>query len=154
MIHILLLGGTLCVRDTSSLDLGVLLDQLFSALQMLRPFNIFCHVWWPLIQKIILLLLYNCSFATIMNHNVNIWYIGYLICDSPKGVLTPGWDLLILEDFSCFSAAFFREDRNSSSLVERMLLRVRGWKSSGSNPLEYKTLFWGGVKLAFLSCFH
>ena len=47
---------------------------------------------WPLIQsvphvvvtptlKLFLLLYHNCSFATVMNLNVNIWYAGYLICD-------------------------------------------------------------------------
>ena len=28
-----------------------------------------------------MLLLCNCNFATVMNHNVNIWYEGYLIWD-------------------------------------------------------------------------
>jgi len=32
--------------------------------------------------KIILLLLHYFNFANVMNSNVNIWYAGYLICDS------------------------------------------------------------------------
>jgi hypothetical protein len=37
--------------------------------------------------KVILLLLCNYSFATVMNGNVNSWYAGYLIY-APLGVLT------------------------------------------------------------------
>ena len=36
-------------------------------------------------HKIIMLLLHNCNFATVMNHNVNKLYIGYLICDQQMG---------------------------------------------------------------------
>ena len=45
--------------------------QWFSALLMLPPFNTVPHI---------LLLLYNCNFAAVMNHDINIWYTGYLIC--------------------------------------------------------------------------
>lgn len=32
-------------------------------------------------HKIILLLFHNCKFATVMNHSVNVCYVGYLIFD-------------------------------------------------------------------------
>ena len=32
-------------------------------------------------HEIIFLLLHTCNFATVMNHNVKIWYVCYLICD-------------------------------------------------------------------------
>jgi hypothetical protein len=35
-------------------------------------------------HKMISLLLHNCNFVTVMNHNVNIWYEGYLRCDIPQ----------------------------------------------------------------------
>ena len=50
---------------------------------MLWLFNRAPHVVVTPNHKIISLLLHNCSFATVMNHNVNIWYAGYLIYDPP-----------------------------------------------------------------------
>lgn len=35
-------------------------------------------------HKIISLLLYNCNCTTVMNHNVNNWHVGYLICDTKE----------------------------------------------------------------------
>ena len=32
-------------------------------------------------HKIVLLLLHNYNFATVMNCNMSIWYEGYLICN-------------------------------------------------------------------------
>jgi hypothetical protein len=52
--------------------------------------------------KIILLLFHNCNFATVMNHNVNIWYAGYLMyepCERtvqpPKELQTTEWEPLL-----------------------------------------------------------
>lgn len=39
-------------------------------------------------HKIILLLLFNCNFAAIINDNINIWYIRHLICGTPQEVAT------------------------------------------------------------------
>ena len=39
------------------------------------PFNTVPHVVVTPNYKIILLLLHNCNFATVMNHYVNIWYV-------------------------------------------------------------------------------
>lgn len=36
-------------------------------------------------HTLIPLLLHNCNFATVMSHNVSIWYAGYLVCDSQRG---------------------------------------------------------------------
>jgi hypothetical protein len=44
-------------------------------------------LWWPPNHKIIFVATSYCKVATVENHNVNIWYAGYLICD-PQG----GWD--------------------------------------------------------------
>jgi hypothetical protein len=41
-----------------------------------------CHV--PS-HNIISFWLHKCKFATVMNHTVNIWYAGYLICDPHRG---------------------------------------------------------------------
>ena len=40
---------------------------------------------WPSNHKIILLLLHVFNFATIMNHNINIWYARYMICNPQSG---------------------------------------------------------------------
>jgi hypothetical protein len=50
----------------------VLLVQWFSISLMLRPFNTVLHVVVTLSHKIIVLLLHNSNFATVMNQNVNI----------------------------------------------------------------------------------
>lgn len=42
-------------------------------------------------HEIILLLIYNCNFASVINHNVDIWYVGYLIYDPPKDESPSGW---------------------------------------------------------------
>ena len=51
---------------------------------MLWPFNTVHGVMTPN-HKIISLLLHNCNFVTVINHNVNIWYAGYLTWDSQRG---------------------------------------------------------------------
>lgn len=54
-------------------------------LPMLWPFNsFFCSGDPPNNYKIILLLLHNCSIATVMNYNVNIWYVTPLWGHSPQ----------------------------------------------------------------------
>jgi hypothetical protein len=47
----------------------------------------FPHAVVTLNHNIILLLLHIYNFA-IMNHNVNIWYAKFLICDPAKGAKT------------------------------------------------------------------
>jgi hypothetical protein len=59
----------------------------FLAFLMLWPFNTVPHVVVTPNHDIIWLLLHNCNFSTIMNHNINIWYVGYIIGNS-KGVMT------------------------------------------------------------------
>jgi hypothetical protein len=57
---------------------------------MLRPFIQFLVLWWPPPTiKVFLLLLHNCTYVPVMNHNVNIWYTGYLIYDPRERVLRP-----------------------------------------------------------------
>jgi hypothetical protein len=36
-------------------------------------------------HKITLLLLNNYNFASVTNHNINMWYVGYLVGDLQKG---------------------------------------------------------------------
>jgi hypothetical protein len=50
------------------------LEQWFSTFLVLQLFNTVPHavVTLPTHRKIILLLLHNCNFASVMNHNVNI----------------------------------------------------------------------------------
>ena len=55
---------------------------------MLQPFNTVPHVMVTDNPKIISLLLHNCNFATVMNHNVNFWYAGNLYVTPMKGLLT------------------------------------------------------------------
>jgi hypothetical protein len=55
---------------------------------MLQPFNRVPHV--GLIPTVKLFHYYfiihcYCNFATIMNHNINIWYADYLICHPQRG---------------------------------------------------------------------
>jgi hypothetical protein len=52
------------------------LKQWFSAFLMLRPFNIAPHAVVtppPPTITVFSLLLHDCNFATVMNHNVNIF---------------------------------------------------------------------------------
>ena len=60
-------------------------EQWFSTVWMQRPFNTLPHVVLTPNHEIILLLLHNCNFATVMNSNVNIWLAGCLICDPQRG---------------------------------------------------------------------
>jgi hypothetical protein len=80
-------------ENTEHTSLQGPLNQWFSAVLMLRPFNTVPHVVVtppspPTIKLIPLLLLYNCNFATVMNLNANICFTGYLICDPFERVVT------------------------------------------------------------------
>lgn len=51
--------------------------------QWLRPswccdplIQLFFMLWWPPIIKLSLLLVCNCSFASVMKHNINVWCAG------------------------------------------------------------------------------
>ena len=75
------------VQEYRSRDHAV--DQWFSAFLMLPPFSTLSSV----VVKhalpnhiIILLLLPNCNFETVIDCNVNTWYTGYLI-SNPQRVL-------------------------------------------------------------------
>lgn len=61
------------------------LELYFSSFLMLRPFQIVIHIVGTPIIKLFLLLLQNYNFAIAMNHDVNIWYAGYV---NPKEVAT------------------------------------------------------------------
>lgn len=63
----------------------MVLEQGFSTFLMLQPSNTVSHVVVTTDYKFISLLLHNCNFASVMNHNVNIWYAGYLISDPQSG---------------------------------------------------------------------
>ena len=68
---------------------------------MLRIFSsAVSHVVVTPTIKLILLLLYNCNFATAMNCNVNIGYAGYSI-RYPKGVMTHRLRTTVLEVNNC-----------------------------------------------------
>lgn len=60
------------------LSFNCLLNQWFSIFLMLQPLNTTLRVVVTLNHKTISLLIHNCNFSTIMNHNVsdmqNIWY--------------------------------------------------------------------------------
>jgi hypothetical protein len=96
-----------------------LLQQWFLTFLMLWPFNTVPHVvvTCPTIQ-LSLLLLYNCNFATVWNHNLNIWYAGWPYVTLGKGSLDStgvrptGWEPLCntlkasLWDRNCFYCAY------------------------------------------------
>ena len=57
--------------------------QWFSIFLMLLSFNAvpqtqFFMLWWSPTIKLFVLLLYTCHFATGINCNLSIWYVGYL----------------------------------------------------------------------------
>jgi hypothetical protein len=56
---------------------------------MTQPLNTVPHVVITPNHKVISLLLYNCNFATLVNCNINIWYVEYLICDPGKDCSVP-----------------------------------------------------------------
>lgn len=71
--------------------LAVMLKLWVSHLNlMLQPFNaLILMSWWLPNPKTIWLLLYNCAFATVMNHKVNI-------CSaSPMGLQPTGWEPML-----------------------------------------------------------
>ena len=69
---------------------------------MLQPFNTIPHVVTLNNKKFFSLLLHNYNFATVTNHNINIWYAGHLICDSCertlKGCQPISWEPLRQKD--------------------------------------------------------
>ena len=71
--------------ETGELAFPQALGQGFSAFLMLWPFSTVLYAVVTLDHKVILLLLHNCNFTTVMNCNVNVWDTGYLICDSQRG---------------------------------------------------------------------
>jgi hypothetical protein len=52
------------------------------------PLTQFLMLWWPLTINPFFSLLPKCNFATVLNHNVNIWHAAYLIW-GPKGIAIP-----------------------------------------------------------------
>lgn len=60
--------------------------QWLSTFLKLRLFNTISHSVVTPNHKIILLLLHNYKFVTVMNHSGNIQYAGYLICDPQRGL--------------------------------------------------------------------
>jgi hypothetical protein len=77
-------------------------NQWFSTFLMLQAFNIFPHVVVNPNHKLILLLLCNCHFSTVMNHNVNIWYAEHQLYDPCERVvqLPKGSQLTVYEPLS------------------------------------------------------
>lgn len=70
----------------------LLLEQWFSTLLKLWPFNTALRVVVAPTIQLSSLLLQNCCFAVVMNCNVSSWYGGYLIYDPPRGSLPTGWE--------------------------------------------------------------
>lgn len=69
-------------------------------LLMLQPFNTDSHVVLTPQPYYFSYYLYYCNLATVMNHHLNIWYPGYLICDvcerfirPQKGSWPTSWEL-------------------------------------------------------------
>jgi len=67
----------------------LLLEQWVSTFLMLPPFHTApCVVVTPTI-KLFLLLLHKCNFATVLNYNVNSWYVQWSQATLVKGLLNP-----------------------------------------------------------------
>lgn len=93
---------------------------------------------WPSIVKLFLLLLCNYNFVTIMNHNVSIWYTGYLICSPCERVIQSpgpiGWECLNYRNmrvsstttytFSCLCVPFFLTNYAS---IKTRLCHINGF---------------------------
>lgn len=78
-----------------------ILKQRFLDFFMLHSFNTAPHTVVIPNPKITLLLFYNCKFATVIHHTINIWYTESLISDSCGRVVwlskesrPTGWELL------------------------------------------------------------
>lgn len=67
-------------RSCPSAETSNSLIQWFSTFLKQQPLDIASHAMETPKHKIISLLLYNYSFAIVMNHNVNSWYAGCEIC--------------------------------------------------------------------------
>lgn len=55
----------------------------FSNFLICDPLIQFLLLWWELPS-------HNYKYTTVMNHNGNIWYTEYLVCDPPKGLWPAG----------------------------------------------------------------
>ena len=89
---------------------------------MLLPFNTVSHVVVTPTIKLSLLLIYNCNFTTVMNHNVNIVYAGCLICSS-RG----GRDSQAKNNYSTscnLKATAIRAELHTAGLEERLATEV------------------------------
>lgn len=58
--------------------------QWFSTFLMLQPFKTVPPVVVKPQPWNYFVATFKCNFDTVMNHNINIWYAGYLICLTPK----------------------------------------------------------------------
>ena len=62
------------------------------------PFTLVPHIVVTPNYKIISLLLHNCNFSTVMYHDVEIWYAGYLMGHSTlQGVETHRLRTMVLK---------------------------------------------------------
>lgn len=83
------------------------------------PFNTVPPVVVALNHKVILLLLHNCSFATVMNRNTNIFYAGDLI-RNPHGACNPQDEKHYSRQFCHFKSflpSSYRREFSSWTLV-------------------------------------
>jgi hypothetical protein len=83
-------------RNHTSVWGCIVLVQWFSTFLMPWPFNIVPCVVTTFSHKIILLLLHNCNFTTVMNCNINIWNAGvasHRLWDVRNAVLVSQRDL-------------------------------------------------------------
>lgn len=112
-----------------------------STFLMLRPFyTVPCAVLTPK-QKIILLLLPNCSFGPVRNCNANIWHAGYVTCNMQRGCNLQIENLYF--SVKCFFHLLRRQERNIFSFNDDYSLR--SGKFSGVHLaawFTYRDLIW------------
>jgi hypothetical protein len=105
-------------------------DNWFSTFLILWPFNIVPPVVVIPKHNIISLLLHSYNFATVINHNIKIWYTGYLIPDTIERILqiTRGHDLQVKNH--CSTTGYI----SALVLLRQFTLYSPGWAQTQNFP--------------------
>lgn len=123
--------GTLKVWVNSS---SLSPKQWFSTFPMPHLFKTVPHVVVTSNHEIISLLLHNCNFTTLMNHNVNIWYV----TPGGWGSQPIGWELL----FQSFVETIFNPNPSPSPVslpsISSPHFPIR-WQSLPQKLLSFKS---------------
>ena len=109
-------------------------------------------MWWPPTIKLFLFLLHNYNFATVITHNVNIWYADCLrqltwkdFSTPPKVFKTIGLEVNIISKIC--KTEFTNSEKKSSetrflkTYTFNLFLYIGTWKMKGMRDIEITIRF-------------